>query len=47
MVYDTVLDTITKNNMIEEGDRIIVGLSGGPDPKNEYKGLRCSFKPSD
>ena len=31
MVYDTVLDTITKNNMIEEGDRIIVGLSGGPD----------------
>lgn len=31
MIYDTVLNTIKKHNMIEEGDRIIVGLSGGPD----------------
>lgn len=26
-----VLDTIGQNNMIEKGDRIIVGVSGGPD----------------
>src|SRR3712207_5388336 len=31
MIYDTVLDTIKSNNMIEDGYKIIVGLSGGPD----------------
>ena len=26
-----VLDTIKKYNLIEDGDRVIIGVSGGPD----------------
>ena len=26
-----VLDTIKKYNLIEDGDRVVVGVSGGPD----------------
>ncbi len=31
MIFDRVVDTIDKHNMISYGDKIIVGLSGGPD----------------
>ena len=31
MLKEKVLDTINKNHLIEKGDHIIVGVSGGPD----------------
>lgn len=31
MLKEKVLETIKKNNLINEGDRIVVGVSGGPD----------------
>lgn len=31
MLEDKVLETINKYNLIEGGDRIVVGVSGGPD----------------
>lgn len=31
MIFDRVLETISKNNLIEDNDSIIVAVSGGPD----------------
>lgn len=31
MIKDKVIQTIKKNNLIENGDKIVVGVSGGPD----------------
>ena len=31
MIFEKVLSTINKHNLIEEGDRIVLGVSGGPD----------------
>lgn len=31
MIFNRVVNTIDKHNMISDGDKIIVGLSGGPD----------------
>lgn len=31
MIYEDVLETVKKNNLIEENDSIVVALSGGPD----------------
>ena len=31
MILNRVLETIDKHNMISYGDKIVVGLSGGPD----------------
>lgn len=31
MIKENVLDTIKKHNLIEDGDRVVVGVSGGPD----------------
>lgn len=31
MIFDKVLSTINKYNLIENGDKIVLGLSGGPD----------------
>lgn len=31
MIYEKVLSSIKKYNLIEDGDRIVVGISGGPD----------------
>lgn len=31
MILDKVRETINKHNLIEKGDRIVLGLSGGPD----------------
>lgn len=31
MIKDRVKDTIVKNNLIEHGEHIVIGLSGGPD----------------
>ena len=31
MIFDKVLSSIQKHNLIEDGDRIVVGISGGPD----------------
>ncbi|WP_101773627.1 tRNA lysidine(34) synthetase TilS [Peptostreptococcus faecalis] len=31
MVYEKVKQTVFQNNLIEEGDGIVIGLSGGPD----------------
>ncbi|QOX65375.1 tRNA lysidine(34) synthetase TilS [Anoxybacterium hadale] len=31
MIKDKVKDTIVKNNLIEHGEHIVIGLSGGPD----------------
>ena len=30
-MVNLVLDTITKYNLIESGDKIVLGVSGGPD----------------
>ena len=39
-----VLDTIKKYNLIEDGDRIIVGVSGGPDSISLLHILNKFFK---
>ncbi|MCC0646455.1 MULTISPECIES: tRNA lysidine(34) synthetase TilS [unclassified Clostridioides] len=31
MIFDKVLSTINKHNLIQKGDKIVLGLSGGPD----------------
>ena len=31
MVFEKVLSTINKHNLIEPGDKIVIGISGGPD----------------
>ena len=31
MVFEKVLSTINKHNLIESGDKIVIGISGGPD----------------
>src|SRR5699024_6346005 len=31
MVFEKVLNTINKYNLIESGDKIVIGISGGPD----------------
>lgn len=31
MVFEKVLSTIDKHNLIEDGDKIVLGISGGPD----------------
>lgn len=31
MVFEKVLSTINKHNLIEAGDKIVIGISGGPD----------------
>ncbi len=31
MIFDKTLSTINKYNLIEKGDKIVLGLSGGPD----------------
>ena len=31
MVFEKVLSTIEKNNLINDGDKIVLGISGGPD----------------
>ncbi|KPI46961.1 tRNA(Ile)-lysidine synthetase [Clostridioides difficile] len=31
MIFDKVLGTINKHNLIQKGDKIVLGLSGGPD----------------
>ena len=31
MLEDIVLEEINKNNLIQDGDSIVVGVSGGPD----------------
>ena len=31
MLYEQVKETIKKYNMIEQNDKIVVGVSGGPD----------------
>ena len=31
MIFEKVLDTINTHNLIEKGDKIILGISGGPD----------------
>ena len=31
MVFEKVLSTINKHNLIDNGDKIVVGISGGPD----------------
>jgi len=31
MIFEKVLGTINKYNLIEDGDKIVLGLSGGPD----------------
>ena len=31
MVRETILDTISKYNLIDPGDIIVVAVSGGPD----------------
>ena len=31
MLKEIVLNTIKKFNLIEDGDRIVLGVSGGPD----------------
>ena len=31
MVFEKVLSTINKHNLISDGDKIVIGLSGGPD----------------
>ena len=31
MLEEVVLETINKNNLIKNGDSIVVGVSGGPD----------------
>ena len=31
MLEDKVLDTITKYNMIQDNDKVVIGVSGGPD----------------
>ena len=31
MVFEKVLSTINKYNLIESGDKIVIGISGGPD----------------
>ena len=39
-----VRDTINKFNLIEDGDKIVVGVSGGPDSiclLNVLKNLKC------
>ena len=30
MVFEKVLSTINKYNLIESGDKIVIGISGGP-----------------
>ena len=31
MIFEKVLDTINRHNLIEKGDKIVLGISGGPD----------------
>ena len=31
MIFEKVLSTINKHELIQKGDKIVVGLSGGPD----------------
>ena len=31
MIFEKTLSTIKKYNLIEKGDKIVLGLSGGPD----------------
>ncbi|MGL4914595.1 MAG: tRNA lysidine(34) synthetase TilS [Romboutsia sp.] len=31
MIFEKVLSTINKHNLIEDGDKVVLGLSGGPD----------------
>ena len=31
MIFEKTLSTIKKYNLIENGDKIVLGLSGGPD----------------
>ena len=31
MIFEKVLSTINKYNLIQKGDKIVLGLSGGPD----------------
>ena len=31
MIFEKVLNTINKHGLIQKGDKIVVGLSGGPD----------------
>lgn len=31
MIEEIVLETIKKNNLIEKGDSVVIGVSGGPD----------------
>ena len=31
MIFEKVLSTINKYNLIQKGDKVVLGLSGGPD----------------
>ena len=31
MIFEKLLDTINRHNLIEKGDKIVLGISGGPD----------------
>ena len=31
MIFEKVLSTINKYNLIENGDKVVLGISGGPD----------------
>ncbi|MDF3001146.1 MAG: tilS, partial [Bacillota bacterium] len=41
MIKDRVKDTIVKNNLIEHGEHIVIGLSGGPDSVCLFHILHC------
>ena len=44
MLEQTVRNTIEKHNLIEQGDHIVLGLSGGPDSMCLFHVLRTVFK---
>lgn len=43
---DKILATIKKNNLIEKGDKIVIGVSGGPDSMCLLKALINIFNES-
>ena len=44
MLQEKVLETIQKNSLIEKNDKIVIGVSGGPDSMCLLDILNCLKK---